>query len=179
VFEPRRHKKFFYLLTFSLNNLIRIKLKKTPRRGTAYCQADKSQLEFTLDSKRICLRKVQLIDKDFMMRHLHFSLFSMCLNSLITIYVYCIIRMKAIKHNVQGIRLVRYRNEKECRYRNQSGTGIMEPGPVPERNGVCRGHQPCCRCSTMALLQVALSSVVPFTEYTQSGNCRFLAYIPS
>jgi hypothetical protein len=31
-----------------------------------------------------------------------------------------------------GIRSVRYRNEKECRCWNQSGTGIKIPSPVPE-----------------------------------------------
>ncbi len=60
---------------------------------------------------------------------------------------------------LSGIWSVRYRNEQKCGCRNQSGTGIRGPSPVPECSGTglryrmlecrCRRHQPRCRCQAI------------------------------
>jgi hypothetical protein len=63
-----------------------------------------------------------------MMRQLHFSLFSMCLNSLITIYAYCIYNYDEAMYKTYTV---------TCRASGQSGTGMKKnadagTSPVPE-----------------------------------------------
>jgi hypothetical protein len=55
--------------------------------------------------------------------------------------VQCVTIFKCRNVGLSGIQSVRYRNKQKCRYRNQSGTGIRGPCPVPE----CSGTELRCR----------------------------------
>jgi hypothetical protein len=56
-----------------------------------------------------------------------------------------------------GLSVVRYRNEEECRCRNQSVIGIGRPSPVPE-------------CSSTRCRMPAASDLMPMPSYGKNAN---------